>query len=229
MMKQSKRNDIIKENEIMRLSLVPRRHFGKVLDLGCGNGELSKKIKELTGAEVYGVDFYPERYNLAIEKGINVKDFDLNKGIPFEDSFFDMVFAGEIIEHVFNPDFFLREINRVLKKGGILVLTTPNLAAWHNRILLLFGIMPYGMEASSENAKIGFGFLKKVKNQEPAGHLRVFTLNALKELLDFHGFKTEEVKGGPTDYFPNPIRLLEKFFCFFPSLSSKIILRAKKS
>jgi len=214
----------ISENDLLRLSLIPEEKLERILDVGCGGGELTKKIKERTGAETYGVDVSLKSCELAEEKGIIVKEADLNQTIPFANKFFDLVFAGDVIEHLVNPDIFLRETKRVLKDNGVLILVTPNLASWHNRILLLFGIMPYGLEPSTENIKIGFGVFKKVMKHNPVGHLRAFTLGAIKDLLVYHGFSVEKVIGKSIVSFPS----IFKIFSFYAPLSSYLIIKAKK-
>lgn len=78
---------------------------------------------------------YPGKINL-IFGDIN----DLIKKIP--DNSFDLVFGGEIIEHIFDTDSLFDNILRILTKGGIFAGTTPNLVAWFNRIMVLFGENP---------------------------------------------------------------------------------------
>jgi len=219
------RKKIIEENTATRLSLIPHKKFERILDLGCSDGVLSKRIQEMTKSPLVGVDNYAGRYELAKQKGIEVVDADLNQKLPFDDNSFDLVFAGELIEHVLSPDELLQEVQRVLKPNGLFVLTTPNLAAWHNRLLLLFGLMPYGPEVSTKNAQIGLGPLVRIKNPEPAGHIRVFTLRALKDMLTMYGFSIDAVKGCPTDYFPYPFRYVEKLIALVPSLASGLVVR----
>ena len=55
-----------------------------------------------------------------------------------------------MIEHLYNPDHMLEECRRVLKPGGLLIISTPNLQAWYNRILFLFGVQPIFYEVSHE-------------------------------------------------------------------------------
>ena len=76
---------------------------------------------------------------MAKKKGINVKIHDISKGLPYDSGYFDAIFAGEIIEHMTDDMFFLAECKRILKKNGILLLTTPNLVSLRNRIRKLFG------------------------------------------------------------------------------------------
>ncbi len=63
----------------------------------------------------------------------------MEEGIPYPDDSFDVVSAGEVIEHIYDPDRLLAETRRVLRPGGHVVLTTPNLQAWYNRALFVAG------------------------------------------------------------------------------------------
>jgi len=97
----------------------------KVLDLGCGDGSLSFLIAE-KGAEVSGVDndeigLEFARKNVPKADFVNASAYNL----PFKDEFFDVVVSCEVIEHLEEPEKMLSEAMRVLKKGGMIVLTTP--------------------------------------------------------------------------------------------------------
>jgi SAM-dependent methyltransferase len=92
---------------------------GKLLDVGCG----SKPYKNyFTNIESYtGLEIDSER-----SRKRNIADFYYDGNcFPFKDKTFDVLLCNQVIEHVFNPDFFLQEINRVLKPNGKLLLTVP--------------------------------------------------------------------------------------------------------
>lgn len=111
----------------------------RVLDIGCGSGLITKEIKRL-GYSVKGLDFSSEAVNKASQNGIDAKVCNLDEGIIEEDSQFDVVWAGDIIEHVFDPMGLLKEMNRVLKKGGVTIISIPNDVGLNNRLRMLFGI-----------------------------------------------------------------------------------------
>jgi len=81
----------------------------------------------------------------------------------------------------------LKEMWRVLKPGGIGVITTPNMAAWYNRLFMLFGYGPMNYTPSPEYKNIGYPRFVHKKNIYD--HPRVFTVRALKELLGLCGFR----------------------------------------
>jgi len=103
----------------------------KYLDLGCGDGSFTLKVAEvLNASEIYGVDVASEVLSQAEGKGIKTFVIDLNTSrLPFADGEFDIITAFEVIEHLWNTDNMISEAFRVLKRGGLFILTTPNLAS----------------------------------------------------------------------------------------------------
>ena len=95
---------------VLRISKIPS-NFGKVLDYGCGDQFIREQLEYL-GADYIGVD-------------ADECDFE-NQQLPYEDSTFDCVVSLAVIEHLSNPDFYLKESMRVLRAGGVIYLTTPN-------------------------------------------------------------------------------------------------------
>ncbi|QQG40389.1 MAG: class I SAM-dependent methyltransferase [Candidatus Levyibacteriota bacterium] len=181
----------------------------KLLDIGCYDGYLASLLKDcLRNCEAYGIDIAKKTIVLARQKGIIAKICDIEKGIDFESNFFDYVFAGEIIEHLYDTDFFLREIKRILKPDGTLIITTPNFVSFGRRLYYLFGKGAF-MEQSFSLPK------------NAAGHIRYFTFETLKELLQLHKF--EQITA-----FSDTITL-PGFFLFdapakiFPTLGRSII------
>jgi len=202
----------------------------RMVDLGCSNGEITLMLKEELGAsEVYGVDINERMVQLAGQRGIKAYCLDLNAdSLSFPDNFADIAFSLEVMEHLINPDNMLKEAHRVLRSGGYLLISTPNLASWVNRIFFLFGYQPYNVEVSTETM-VGVAYKKGVF-RGPTGHIRPFTLRALKELLKHHGFRTVKAFGVPG---VNPkncfFRLLDRLFSLKASLARRLIILAVKS
>lgn len=113
----------------------------KVLDLGCGDGELLAYLQRTLSVTGYGLEIDDERINLAIAKGVNVIEQDLNEGLArFADNSFDTVVMMRALQAVKKPQLLLNDMLRVAKFG---IVTFPNFAYWQNRISLgIKGIMP---------------------------------------------------------------------------------------
>lgn len=205
----------------------------KILDIGCGGGlflsVLSNELME--NCLLYGIDYSEFQLEQAKEKLHNAsfKRANIDNGIPYEDATFDVIYAGQLIEHLYNPDFFVREVNRVLKNNGVFILTTPNLNGWLSRLVFLLGIYPIFYETSTEDARFGFGLLKNIKKQSvPVGHIRVMNVDAIKSLLNKNHFFVLGITGSPFERFSGIIEILDKLFIFIPSLSSQLVVWAQK-
>lgn len=113
----------------------------KVLDLGCGNGELLAHLQDELHVFGYGIELDQHKINDCIKKGVNVIEQDLNDGLGrFDDASFDVVVMARALQAVKNPKDLLNDMLRVAKVG---IVTFPNFAYWQNRVYLgLKGIMP---------------------------------------------------------------------------------------
>ena len=174
------------------LSLLEKDREAVLLDLGYGDGRLTALMAEKVGtSKVHGIDM---EWDNPVE-GVVRYQSDLNEEFPVANEEFDAVVASQIIEHLSNTDRFLKEIRRVLKPTGYAIISTPNLASWHNIFYLLFGKQPMTCNVSDE---------MDWPVNSPA-HRRLFTVDGLVRLLGFHGFKVEKVIC--SGYYPLPIRL----------------------
>jgi len=188
--------------EQMMASVAPTE---KLLDLGCHDGANTLHFAAAAGAsEVHGVEVVEGPARVASDRGIRVAVSDLNESLPYGDATFDVVVSNQVIEHVSDTDTFLREIRRVLKPSGVTVLSTENLASWHNLTSLIFGWQPFSLTNISDT-HLGIGNPLAVHRGEDSAsrswqHIRVFAYRGLIELLASHGFAIVEVRG--SGYFP---------------------------
>lgn len=114
---------------------------GKVLDIGCANGIFSEILIK-KGFNCFGLEITAQAIKEAEKKGLKVKKGSFLDEFPFKKNTFDIVFAGDTIEHTIDDGAFLKEIHRVLKNDGLMILTTANLVSLGNRFLILLGKLP---------------------------------------------------------------------------------------
>jgi 2-polyprenyl-3-methyl-5-hydroxy-6-metoxy-1,4-benzoquinol methylase len=178
----------------------------KILDIGCYDGTIGRALTSM-GHQVFGVDF-----STAVRQaGFKVFIGDISKGIPLTAGIFDLVFAGEIIEHLYYTEKFLKEIYRVLKKDGQLVMTTPNVTSLGRRVMLLFGKNPY---------------LETTSDETTAGHVRYFTKDSLKTLLSHCGFRVSDFSSDVVNITDSYcLRFLARLF---PNIGRTLIVKCQK-
>jgi SAM-dependent methyltransferase len=153
---------------------------GKVLDIPCGQGALASELMKM-GFDVYCGDRDPAWFKV---KSGNTHVLDLNHPLPYRDESFDCITCVEGIEHLENPHFLIREIGRVLKPGGSVVITTPNIMNIKSRLYFLlrsyFNNFRYYPQPSNHR-----GLLALHVNPIPFGELRY--------ILNRYGFRIERV------------------------------------
>jgi methionine biosynthesis protein MetW len=112
----------------------------RVLDLGCGDGELLAHLCTTRGCSGYGVEIDDDNVLACARRGVNVVQLNLEEGLAlFEDGSFDVVLQLETLQHLRNTERMLRETARV---GRIGIVSFPNFAHWPNRLSVLRGRMP---------------------------------------------------------------------------------------
>jgi SAM-dependent methyltransferase len=177
---------------VRQLRDVPARRF---LDIGCGFGGLAKLVGESIGAaEIHGVDIDPQVLDEARSKGVDAVLVDAEEAaLPYPDKHFDVIMTLGIMDQMPAFDGLLREINRVLTPGGHVLVSLPNLASWHNRMMLLLGYQPRDVEISRE---VLVGVPAGYAGHEPDGHIHIPTLRAFTELMKHHGFARVQLSRG---------------------------------
>lgn len=184
----------------------------KVLDLGCGDGYLMELIRA-KGNRVTGVEIAKQCVRSCVQKGLKVYELDLNsKWAEKIDQKFDVVFAGEVIEHIFDTDKFLSEVKKVTKKNGHIILTTPNLASLGRRLLLLFGKNP---------------FIETTNRVTDAGHIHYFTLETLLKLLNENNFHVKSFESVVVSFSPSGNPRSELVAKIFPRIGNSLIIVAQ--
>jgi len=141
---------------------------GRVIEIGCSVGSFLDVLKKRSRFQVEGIDPSESAHKIAAKKRLKVHKTTLEKFDP-AGSKYDIAISLETIEHIFSPQAFLLKINRLLKKGGFIVFTTPN----------LHGFDTLALE-------------KYYKNIHAPCHLNYFNVDTIDSLLTRSGFKIIE-------------------------------------
>ncbi len=158
------------------------------------------------GAECWGIDINPRNI-----PGVNIIQSDLNSEFPDFGRAFDVIFGGEVTEHLFDDAKFIRRCNKILEPGGLLIITVPNLAFSVNRLLMLFGKMP--------------------KFVYMPCHYHIYTKETLRSLIEKEGFKVLEISSSHILFSTRRNkfgRIFEILGDVFPSFGAHLIVFAKK-
>lgn len=141
----------------------------RLLDVGCWDGEQTVRYAAPIGAELSGVEFFAEPARVAAARGIAVARLDLEHDtFPHPDGSFDVVVVNQVLEHLKNIWLPLAEMYRVLRVGGVLVASVPNLGSLHNRVLLAAGVQPTSIRVRGP-------------------HVRGYTVREFRDLLALDG------------------------------------------
>lgn len=189
------------------LSLLEYNPNAILLDCGCGDGEITLKFASKIGTQdIFGIEIAKELIDKAKKREINVRQADLNGSIPFKNGSIDVLIANQVIEHLFDTNSFVSEVYRILKRGGYAVISTENLASWHNIAALFFGWQPFSI-TNIRGCPLGIGNPFSLHRGKAISfpswqHIRVFAYRGLKEIFEVNGFKVEKSLGA--GYYPLP-------------------------
>jgi ubiquinone/menaquinone biosynthesis C-methylase UbiE len=194
-----------------------------IVDIGCGDGLATSVAARLNpGHRFVGVDWSQDAIRQARARGLTLLRAGVDGSrLPIAAETADVVIMSELIEHVVDTDSVLDQAWRVLKPGGSLLLSTPNLAAWYNRVLLVLGVQPVFSEVSLRGVYGRPG-------SQVAGHLHMFTRRAVTGLLAAHGFGDIKVAGARYHDVPRLLRPLDAAFCVWPGAASILLVHASK-
>jgi SAM-dependent methyltransferase len=194
------------ENRRVIESLTQPRPGGILLDLGCGDGDLTARAGELARvSRVLGLEGSPRLAEEARGRGIEITEGDLAEPLPYDDASMDVVLSNQVIEHLCDTDRFMAEIARVLKPTGYAVVSTNNLASWHNVVSLTLGWQPMPCHVSDQ-MMLGnpASFAEGTEGYYYPMHRRIFTGRGMAALAQHHGLTVEV--DATAGYYPLPPR-----------------------
>ncbi len=193
------------------LSLLKEK-VNTLLDIGCKDGKRTLQYcsaLNINKENAMGVDVDEEFLNIS-KNHFQVKKVDIEcDKLPYEEKYFDVVVINQVLEHIKNIHFVILEIDRILKVNGHLLIGIPNLAALHNRLLLIFGRQPLCMDLKGT-------------------HVRGFTHSIMKQLIKQNSrFKIIKMTGALIYPIPYPFsQIISKYV---PSMSVHTFYLVKKT
>lgn len=174
----------------------------RCLDLGCGDGGTAGPWLSTHATAYVGVDIAQTAINRARARGLDARRIDDAGSLPFDDGEFDVVVSVEVLEHLLEPQRVAAEASRVLRPGGVFLVTVPNVAYWRRRLEL--GLLarwnPFGDDLSTREPW-----------RDP--HIRFFTPKTLRRMLEqldgFDAIETWGVGGSLLAELPGVRRLVD--------------------
>ena len=186
---------------------------GRLLDVPAGEGALAVRLKTL-GFDVACCDLYPEIFRL---DGVQIRSGNLDARLPYDDRVFDDIVCVEGLKHIDNPANAIREFSRLIKNGGCLIVSVPNIMNIEERLKwLISGYTSHFKPLSREKlAEVGREYQGM---EEIALHVNPIGYSELRFLLEKNGFSIEKLyrdkpKANSWAFWPivAPIRLISRF------------------
>jgi SAM-dependent methyltransferase len=202
------------------LELVRDRPYMDLCDLGCDDGQWTAELARSSCSQhVFGVEIVAGRARDARERGVQVVVADLTNTFPFEDKSFDLVHANQVIEHISDIDHFLNEIHRVLRVGGVALISTENGSSWHNIFAATMGWQIFSLTNVSA-LSLGVGNpLAMHRGRSWAlpswTHKTIFNYRGLREVLNLHGLRVDRTVGAGYHPLPAGVGRFDVRHCHF--------------
>jgi len=168
--------------------ILEKEKRGPLLDVPAGEGALAARLIA-AGFEVSCCDLYPEIFRLA---GVGIRQGDLNGDLPFDNHSFDFVTCLEGLEHIENPQQAIREFARVLRSGGTVIVSIPNILNIEERLKwLLYGYTSHFKPMT--RAHVARLRAEYDNREEIAAHVNPIGYSELRYILEKNGFHVTQV------------------------------------
>ena len=175
---QSKTTGYFEAERREMLPFVPA-NARRVLDLGCGSGNFGALLKQEYGCEVVGVEHHPTAAGVAAERLDEVVIGSVDAELPFPDASFDCIVMNDVLEHLLDPWRVVSQAARLLKPGGCIVASIPNMR--HYRVLK-------ALIQDQQWVYVEKGVLDRT-------HLRFFTHRTIRAMFENAGYVVERLEG----------------------------------
>ena len=197
--------------EIIKDFAIQARNYKTVLDIGAGNGVDLLSYRSIENkCDLFALEAYKPNIEILNKNKIKTYDIDLEKDIfPFADNSIDIINANQILEHTKEFFWIMHETTRTLRLGGKFILGVPNLASFHNRLLLLLGKQPSCIQVDS-------------------AHIRGFTKNGIASAINniWGGYKMVAFRG--SNFYPFSPILAKPLSRIFPNGAVTIFIMFEK-
>lgn len=183
------------------------RPRARVADIGCQNGLYTAMYARVGGmGTVEGFDVAEKALEAANKRGLHVLMWNAGmERCPAESERYDVLVAGDVIEHIVDTEFFVSEMRRILKSNGHVILTTPNLYYWVSRLKFVLGKAPWNYPGVSSQFKSDSNIITE--------HIRVNGIKEWSAFFEARGFKVVRTEGlawvPPTSLKRRFIRLID--------------------
>lgn len=180
----------------------------KILDVGCWTGDIIEKF--VYENKCFGVDISENAIGIARNRGIDAYKINFDKDkFPFDNECFDIILCSEVLEHIIDQDFVLKNIYNALKRDGSFVCTIPNINTPVSWFIQIFLDLPPKNSARYKSV-----------------HYRDFTYRLARKMLELNGFKIIKTYG--TFIYPSTCYISQKIANYFPRLSENFVFICKK-
>lgn len=177
---------------IEKLLLTKRNELADklVIDIPAGSGYSAKILKDI-GANVKPYDMLPDFFKV---EDLECEYADLSKKLPIESGMADFILCQEGIEHLSDQIFMLKEFNRILKKNGKLLLTTPNNSKLRSKLSYFLSESEYFQKMMPPNELDSIWFSnEKISNEIYYGHIFLIGIQKLRIVSRISGFKIRKI------------------------------------
>lgn len=204
----------------------------KMIDLGCGDGRWTKRFYDkIQAGIVVGVDAGKIRKDIKF-KELKIVSANINKKLPFPENYFNVAISHFSFEHLYDSGSFIKEVRRILKKEGYIVVATDNLSSWPNIFSLLLGWQPFATTGGVVHRALGnplalrSGFMGRDLFLGELSHNKVMAYQMLIDSFKEFNFKVEKIIG--VGYFPFK-QVISNIFCRIDKRHSHfLIIKARK-
>ena len=199
----------------------------RILDIGCGNGNIASGIGSL-GYEVIGIDFSNKAINYAQSrnKQANVTFEVRNAEEVDDDEHYDAIICSEVLEHLHHPDLLVKTIARILKPGGVLIATVPNGTGPREllvtRPVLAMSNTRMGKFIDNSKKLLGYSNTTVQSVSEDLSHVQFFTRNAISSLIKEQGFELLKFRHSNSIEKVFPYSLLTRYVKLLSVLDNKM-------